>query len=272
VTLPKTQLLKLQREGIALTARIDDPKTRNAMSETLMAEFEAVLAAIHDDRNVRALIVRGADGAFCAGADLKQTREALASPPNPGVRDPLIDINERAGRLFAQLNACPALTIAVIDGPAMGGGFGLACCMDITLATPRARFALSETTLGIPPAQIAPYVIARIGRATTRRLALTGQRLDGAEANAIGLADYFFERDTGAEERLVELLTMLKRCAPNANAETKRLILNAGGLVGQAYIAEAASSFAACLRGEEGQEGLAAFVEKRPAKWIASGP
>jgi isohexenylglutaconyl-CoA hydratase len=271
VTLPKTQLLKLHREGIALTARIDDPKTRNAMSDTLMAELEAVLAAIHDDRSVRALIVRGANGAFCAGADLKQTREALASPPMPDVRDPLIDSNERAGRLFAQLNACPALTIAVVDGPAMGGGFGLACCMDVTLATSRARFALSETTLGIPPAQIAPYVIARIGRASTRRLALTGQRLNGAEADALGIADGVFETEAAADERLVELLTMLKRCAPNANAETKRLILNADGLVGHAYIAEAARSFAACLRSEEGKEGLAAFAEKRPAKWIASG-
>jgi isohexenylglutaconyl-CoA hydratase len=270
MTLPKTQLLELRREGIALTARIDDPKTRNAMSEALMTELEAVLDAIHDDRSVRALIVRGANGAFCAGADLKQTREALASPPLPDVRDPLIENNERAGRLFAQLNACPALTIAVVDGPAMGGGFGLACCMDITLATSRARFALSETTLGIPPAQIAPYVIARIGRASTRRLALTGQRLNGAEAGALGIADGFFETEAAADERLVELLTMLKRCAPNANAETKRLILNADGLVGQDYIAEAARSFAACLRGEEGKEGLGAFAEKRPAKWIAS--
>jgi isohexenylglutaconyl-CoA hydratase len=268
MTLPETQLLNLRREGIALTARIDDPKTRNAMSETLMAEFEAVLAAIQGDRSVRAFIVRGTDGAFCAGADLKQTREALASPPMPGIRDPLIDLNERAGRLFAQLNACPALCIAVVDGPAMGGGFGLACCMDVTLATPRARFALSETTLGVPPAQIAPYVVARIGRAAARRLALTGQRLDGVQANTIGLVDYFFESDVGVEEHLVELLTMVRRCAPNANAEAKRLILNTGGLAEKAYIAEAASSFAACLRGEEGHEGLAAFAEKRPAKWM----
>lgn len=271
MTLPQTCLLNIQREGIALTARIDDPKTRNAMTETLMAEFEAVLTEIQNDRSVRAFIVRGTGGAFCAGADLKQTREALASPPMPDVRDPLIDLNERAGRLFAQLNECPVLCIAIVDGPAMGGGFGLACCMDITLATSRARFALSETTLGVPPAQIAPYVVARIGRAATRRLALTGQRLDGAQANAIGLVDYFFDSDVDAEEQLIELLAMVRRCAPKANAEAKRLILKTGALPEEVYIAEAARSFAGCLRGEEGHEGLAAFAEKRPAKWTEDG-
>src|SRR5258708_4794653 len=262
MSLPQTRLLNLRRDGIALTAQIDDPKTRNAMSETLMAEFEAVLAAIENDRTVRAFIVRGTGGAFCAGADLKQTREALASPPMGGVQDPLIVLNERAGRLFAQLNECPALCIALVDGPAMGGGFGLTCCMDVSLATPRARFALSETTLGVPPAQIAPYVIARIGRAATRRLALTGQRLDGAQASSIGVVDYFFESEAAAEVKLLELLAMVRRCAPNANAEAKRLILKADALPQAAYVSEAAISFAACLRGNQGREGLAAFPEK----------
>ncbi len=271
MSLPQTQYLKLHHEGIALTARIDDPKTRNAMSDELMADFEAVLAAIHGDRSIRALILRGTDGMFCAGADLKTTHKALASTPAPGQRDPLMDVNERGGRLFAALNACPALTIAVVDGPAMGGGFGLACCADITIATRRARFALSETVLGLAPAQIAPYVVAKIGAAATRRLAMTAQRLDGARAHAIGLADEFCEDEIGAEAYVAELLTMLKRCAPHANAETKRLILHAHGLVDDAYREEAARSFAACLRGEEGHEGLAAFAEKRSAAWVEVG-
>ena len=271
MTLPATQYLKLHQEGFALTARIDDPATRNAMSDTLMADFETVLAAVADDRSIRALIVRGTNGAFCAGADLKTTREALATPPAPGGRDPLRDANERGGRLFAQLNACPALTIAVVDGPAMGGGFGLACCADITIASARARFALSETVLGLIPAQIAPYVVARIGPAATRRLAMTAQRIDGAQAYAIGLADYLCDNDTAIDARVIEILAMLARCAPHANAETKRLILHAHGLAADAYREEASRSFAACLRGDEGREGLAAFAEKRPAVWAGTG-
>ena len=268
MNLPETQLLKLRRDGIALTVKIDDPKTRNAMSDTLMAELETVFAAVENDRSIRAMVITGTDGVFCAGADLKATRETLASPPAVGDRDPLIDYNERSGRLYARLNACPTLTIAVIDGPAIGGGMGLACCADVTIATPNARFALSETLLGIAPAQIAPYVVARIGRPASRRLAMTAQRFDGAQAKAIGLVDYICDDEVAVGERIVELLAALRRCAPNANAEAKRLILNTAGLTDAAYIAEAGRTFAACLRSDEGQEGLAAFAEKRPAKWV----
>ncbi len=266
-TLPDTKLIRLERSGGTLTARIDDPATRNAMTAALMDEMDALLAAIRDDRSVRILVVRGTAGAFCAGADLKSTREALASPPGPGAPDPLLAFSERAGRFFAELNACPAFTVAVVDGPAMGGGFGLVCCTDFVLATDRARFALSETTLGIPPAQIAPYVVARIGGAASRRLAMTGQRLTGPEAEAIGLVDHSCPTEAEADVRLAELSATVGRCAPGANAETKRLVLAAAGVVAAAYVADAASSFAGCLRGAEGQEGLAAFAEKRSPGW-----
>ena len=266
--LPETCLLKLDLRDGVLSARIDDPATRNAMSDALMAEFEAVLAAIDGDRSIRALVVRGTDGAFCAGADLKSTREALASSPAAGEADPLAALSVRAGRLFARFQACPAFTVAVVDGPAMGGGFGLVCCMDMSFATDRARFALPETMLGIPPSQIAPYVVARIGRAATRRLAMTGQRLSGAEAAAAGLVDESHATAAACDERVAALLAMVARCAPHANAETKRLVLAAPWPVTDAYMAEAAQAFAACLRGPEGREGLDAFAAKRPAAWM----
>ena len=115
------------------------------------------------------------------------------------------------------------MTIAVVDGAAVGGGMGLAAAADIVVATQRARFALSETSLGIPPAQIAPHLVARLGERLARRLALTGARLDGREAAALGLADFTCDSDAERDARIEALLASIERCAPGANAEAKRL-------------------------------------------------
>ena len=129
-----------------------------------------------------ALVVEGDGGVFSAGADLKALAAALASPPAPGAPDPIEALNAAGGRFFARFAALPFVTIALVDGAAVGGGMGLAAAADIVIATPRARFALSETSLGLPPAQIAPYLVARLGERVARRLALTGARLDGGRS------------------------------------------------------------------------------------------
>jgi isohexenylglutaconyl-CoA hydratase len=147
----------------------------------------------------------------------------------------------------------------LVDGAAVGGGMGLAAAADIVIATPRARFALTETSLGLPPAQIAPYLVARLGARVATRLALTGARLTGAEAAALGLADIYSETD--GTDRLAEVLGTVARCAPGANAVTKRLLRS---VASPEYIGEAA------LRGAEGREGLAAFAQKRAPAWAAS--
>ena len=138
------------------------------------------------------------------------------------------------------------------------------------IATQRARFALAETSLGIPPAQIAPYLVARLGERHVRRLALTGARVDGREAAAIGLADYYCETDEQRDATLATLVEQIGRCAPGANAVTKRLIQASRDGATPAYIEDAARSFAACLRGPEGREGVAAFLEKRVPSWAGS--
>ncbi|GGC68056.1 enoyl-CoA hydratase/isomerase family protein [Chelatococcus reniformis] len=266
--LPATTILKLDRQGSRLYATIADPSTRNAMTAALVEDLWAVLNATENDRSLRTLILQGADGAFCAGADLKGTNKALDSAPGAGEVDPLEAQNRAGGELFAKLNEHPLAVIAVVDGPAFGGGFGMACCADIVLATPRARFALSETGLGIPPAQIAPYVVGRIGLRMARRLGLAGTRLDGAQAQDIGLVDFYCETADSLEATLTKVLNDIGRCAPGANAVTKRLFLSVGSLSPAAYRDEAARAFAGCLRGEEGQEGVRAFAEKRPARWV----
>jgi isohexenylglutaconyl-CoA hydratase len=266
--LPATKVIRLDRRGFRLIATIDDPATRNAMTDELVADLFAVLDATKDDRSIRVLVLQGANGAFCAGANLKGNLARLKTDVKLEETDPILTANRRGGELYAKLNAHPMLVIAIVDGPAFGGGLGLTSCADIVLATPRARFALSETGLGIPPAQIAPYVVARVGLKHARRLALTGARFDAREGVAIGLVDHLCPRDDDLQAALNAIYENVGRCAPGANATTKRLLLASIGRRPEELTDEAATAFSAALRGEEGREGLAAFLEKRPARWV----
>jgi len=263
--LPATRVLELERKGGYLFVTMNDPATRNTLSATMLADLEAVLAVTRDDRTLRALILQGRDGVFCAGGNLKGAFGEAAPAADAG--DPVHEENQRGGRLFHSLNRHPMTVIALVDGPAMGGGLGLACCADIVITTPRARFALSETNLGLTPAQIAPFVINRIGLAAARRLALTGARFDGAVAAAIGLSDHHCESPERAADTVQRLLAEIGRCGPHANAITKALLLEVAGIDRDDLIRRAADAFTACLRSDEGREGIAAFIEKRRPLW-----
>ena len=250
--------LRTRREGRHLILTMADAGRQNALSADMVAEFDAALDAL--PQGLGALVIEGEGGVFSAGADLKALHAALAAPA--GENDPLEALSIAGGRFFARVHALPCVTVAVVDGAAVGGGMGLAAAADLVIATPRARFALTETSLGLPPAQIVPYLVARLGARVATRLALTGARLDGREATALGLADFYSETD-GAD-RLAEALDAVARCAPGANATTKRLLR---GFASPDYVADAAQAFAAALRGPEGREGLAAFAQKRAPRW-----
>ena len=258
-------LLHLRQTGRRLTIVLDDPRRQNALSAEMVGEIEGALDAAPP--GLAALVIEGANGVFSAGADLKSLSAALEKSPEPGEADPLEALNAAGGRFFARFAALPYVTIAAVDGPAVGGGMGLAAAADIVVATARARFALTETSLGIPPAQIAPHLVARLGERVARRLALTGARLDGREAAALGLADFYCDSDAERDAKLEALLASIERCAPGANAEAKRLFRACRTQTSEAYIETAAKSFAAALRGPEGREGLSAFVEKRAPSW-----
>lgn len=267
-TLPATTVIQVERQGSRLYATINDPSTRNAMTQGLTTDLNAILALAEQDRTLRTLILQGANGAFCAGADLKGTNKQQGAAVASGDEDPLEASNRAGGELFARLDQCPLTVIAVVDGPAFGGGFGMTCCADIVITTPRARFALSETGLGIAPAQIAPFVVNRIGPRHARRLGLAGTRLNGEQAAEIGLADFYCPDEETLNETLTALLNDIGRCAPGANAETKRLFRLCHAMPLEEYRKVAAKSFATCARSAEGQEGVRAFAEKRPAAWV----
>ncbi len=259
--------LRLEARGVHLVVTLDHAATKNALNEILMQELDAVLDAAKGDGDIRSLVLRGANGAFCAGADLKAALATLESAG--GALGPLMDMNRPVGTLYAKLNRFPKPVIAVVEGPAFGGGFGMTCCADIVLAGPGALFALSETLLGLPPAQIAPYVTQRLGMATARRLGMSAMRLDGPGAQAVGLVDEAFDESDALEARLAATLNLIGKCAPEALAATKALLLDSQEDRPEAMIDRAAEAFATCMASDEGREGVLAFNEKRPAGWVA---
>lgn len=266
--LPACATLKLERRGPHLHVTLNRPEARNALTEEMVRELLAVTAAIADDRAVRSVVLRGADGTFCAGGDIKGFRAAFSTPPPAhGAADPIAVNNRRFGEFMTRINALPQTVVAVVEGSAFGGGLGLVCASDVAVCRADTRFALSETGLGIPPAQIAPFLVQRIGLTHARRLALTGVRFDGREAGRLGLVHFVCEDDVSLEQRLQEVLEHVGRCAPGANAATKAILLASTEQPLEQVLDGAAHAFAEALRGPEGREGVSAFMEKRRPTW-----
>ena len=266
--LPECAHLKLALRGANLHVTLDRPESRNALTEEMVRELLAVIDAIAGDRGVRSIVLRGAGGTFCAGGDIKGFRASFSAPlPADGAPDPIAVNNRRFGEFMARINAVPQTVVAVVEGSAFGGGLGIVCAADVAICRADTRFALSETGLGIPPAQIAPFLVQRIGLTSARRLALTGARFDGREAARLGLAHFVCENDAAMAQRLDEVLEQIGRCAPGANAATKAILLASTEQPLRQVLDGAAQAFADALRGAEGREGVAAFLEKRKPSW-----
>lgn len=263
--LPTTQALLLERDGSVLTIWLNRPEAKNALSAEMVEELDAVLTAVRDDRSLRTLVLRGKGGVFCAGGDIKGFKSGLqGGAPDP---DEVARGNRRFGDIMIALNEQPQTVIVLVEGAAIGGGLGLACVGDITLVTADARFRFSETSLGIPPAQIAPFVTERVGLTNARRLMLTGARFKGEEAVRLGIAHNVAADADELEAKCAEVLRQIAYCAPGANATTKQIIFAATRLPRAEAQDFAARGFAECMLGEEGREGVTAFIEKRAPAW-----
>jgi isohexenylglutaconyl-CoA hydratase len=269
-TLPECQTLALRRDGWRLHVTLNRPEARNAMSLAMVRELTDVFAAIAADRDIRAVILRGAGGNFCAGGDIKDMAAGRAAEPGPDGKDPLALVNRAFGAMCMRIEEAPQAVVAVLEGAVMGGGFGLCCVSDVAVAADDARLRLPETGLGVPPAQIAPFIVRRVGYSAARRLAVTGGALDAGEALRLGLVHHVTDR-AGLDGQLAKILADIARCAPEAVATTKRLVLAASGAPHGAALAAlldaAADDFARAARGPEGVEGMLAFIQKRNAAW-----
>lgn len=229
------------------------PERRNAFNAELIAELTHAFTDVGD---ARAVVLAGDGPSFCAGADVDWQRSAIDLSYDENVEDAL-----RLYRMCETIDHCPAPVIARIQGYALGGGSGLAACADIAIAGSDAVFGFSEVKLGIIPAVISPFVLPKIG-AHARRYFLTGERFDAASALRIGLvSEVTDDLDASVERVLAELLTS----GPEATREAKRLVRDRPG-------GEETARIAARLRaGDEGQEGLRAFLDRRGAGWRSDG-
>lgn len=261
-TYPDTKDIALEAAPGWLTVWLDRPDVRNALSQRMADELRLVFEAVRADRTVRGITIRGRGGTFSSGGDIKGFTAVVE-----GGIDVAAAFNRRAGELFHLLNELPQVVLALVEGTALAGGLGLACAADIVVATEDAKFALTETQIGIPPAQIAPLVVQRVGPAVARRIMLTAARLDAQEAKAIGLADFVVGDSSAFDQQERELRKRVLACAPGANAVTKEILLASRSLQGESLMDFAAQRFAAAIIGNEGREGIAAFLEKRKPRW-----
>lgn len=265
-SLPATTAIELELKSGWLCIWFNQPESRNALSQELTGDLLNVLDAVRDDREVRGITLRGRGGVFCAGADLKAFRSGHQGGAG-GSRDAVIEQSKRGARMFDKVNTMPQVVIAAIEGAAMAGGFGLACCADVVICEANAKFAMTETAIGLSPAQISPFVVQKLGFAVARRLMLTAARFDGREAQALGFADFVAEGAEALEAIETQIRRQVLRCAPGAVADTKALILSLPGLDRGQTVQAAAENFAGRMLSEEAREGVASFVEKRKPKW-----
>ncbi|MPM31007.1 2,3-dehydroadipyl-CoA hydratase [bioreactor metagenome] len=274
--MPHYTHLRVHRLQDVLFVTLNSPATRHALSPEMTAELYQVSTLIQADLSLRAVVLRGSQGFFCAGGNIGSFQSRLDAHVQSAPQqiqdlkqDPIAARNREFGKFLELWSALPVPIIAVVEGAAMGGGMGLACTADVVLATEGAKFGLTETTLGIIPAQIAPFVRARIGRRNALRLGMFGEQVSGPQAVALGLVDELAADSQALDERLAHWLTRMCRCAPRANQALKHLFRGNDGVAAASLsqtLDAAARSFSDCMR-DEGPEGIAAFKERRSARW-----
>jgi len=264
VKIPQTDSIITNLENSWLTISFNRPEKRNALSRQLIMDIFQILETVRDDRSIRGITFRGQGGTFCAGADLKEFQKILSAGDK--AKKMADAASSLVGQLFKTISACPQVTVSVVEGAAMAGGFGIACSTDLLITMSNARYALTETQIGLTPAQIAPYVINRLGFAKGRKMMLLGDHIDGNDALKIGLADYVADDTEKLSEVLENIQQQVMKCAPGAIAATKEIIDSCNTI----NTVMAADLFSDCLVGDEGQEGFSSFFEKRKPYWAIS--
>jgi len=262
-TMPEAPPILLDRDASGIvTVTLNRPQVGNAYNESLLRALIAGLDDLRADATVRALVIRGAGRHFAAGADINWLAEVADYPPERAYQCSLATT-----LAMQQLNEFPRPTFAVIQGACFGGGAGIACCVDVALATPAAIFGLTEVRVGVAPTPISTHMVHAMGLRQARRYALTGERFDAAEALRIGLVHEVVE--AGAiEGRLAAILSETLLAAPGAVAVTKASFLGANGLTLDArQMALLAHEGWMQRASAEGREGLAAFRDKRRPAW-----
>ena len=254
-------LLDTSERGVA-TVTLNRPEVGNAYNADMLAALIDGLRTLAADPAVRCLVVRGAGKNFQAGADIRWLNQVADYPP-----DENLAASMATTRAMQLLNEFPKPTIAVIHGACFGGGVGIACCVDVALATPDAQFGITEVRVGVSPTPISTYMIGAIGLRHTRRYALTGERFGAEEAMRIGLVHDVVAADE-MEAKIAGVIDAVFLSGPSAMAITKRSFLGANGLLlDERQVTMLAHEGWMARASAEGHEGTAAFREKRVPAW-----
>jgi methylglutaconyl-CoA hydratase len=254
-------MLTVTHENSVATVTLDRPETRNALSGELIARLRECFAALATDESVRVVVLTGAGTAFSAGADIAWMQAAAEFTADDNERDA-----RKLAETFATIDRCPKPVVARVNGAAFGGGVGLVACCDVAVAVEGARFAFSEVRLGIAPATVGPFVVRKIGASQARALFLTGERFDAARAKEIGLVHTIVPADE-LDAMVARQTDMLLQGGPHALAAAKELVQELPGMAEGEQRTYTAALIAHLRTSPEGQEGLRAFLEKRPASW-----
>ena len=253
------------------TITLNRPEVRNAMSLAMVNELMGALHHAESTSDVRAIVLRGAGGHFCAGgdiADMAQARMKLASQGQGTEGDPVADFNAQFGHLCLAYARTHLPVVTVLEGTVMGGGFGLACVSDVSLALSNTMFRLPETSLGVIPAQIAPFLVERLGYSQAKRLAVTGAKINAEQALELALVHEVLPNPDAMNDALKRTLSQILACAPGAIGVTKGLMARARLTPAEHLINDAARLFSRAVLSEEGQEGTSAFMQKRAPSWV----
>ena len=248
--------------GIAVIT-LDRADKHNALNAQVIEELTDALVTLEEQTTIRMVILRGNGPSFSAGADLDWMKAAADYTRHENEQDAY-----RLAEMLRKLANLPQMTVALVQGAAMGGGAGLVAACDVAVALKDAKFRFSEVRLGLTPATISPYVIAAIGPRWAKALFVSAESFDAAFAEKIGLVQYVVEDQTGLTEMEEYIADLAMQAAPGAVQDSKRLVLDLAGVeIDQALSHETAKRIAARRASDEGREGLAAFLEKRKPTW-----
>ena len=254
-------LVEQTQAGPVLTVALNRPESHNAFTPEMVEQLTAVFRSLATRDEIRVVVLTGNGRSFCAGADLSFMRAAADYTFAENVAD-----GEAIFDLMYAIDQCPKPVVGRVNGAAIGGGVGLVSCCDIVVAVERARFGLSEVRLGIVPAVISPFVLAKIGVANGRELFLTGERFKAERAKAIGLVQHVVT-EADLDEKVNERVSQLLLAAPGAQADAKELIRQVANQPPATMRAYTTDLIAQRRASAEGREGMSAFLEKRKPDW-----
>jgi len=251
-------------EGPVTTITLNRPEVRHALNEDLIRDLRSWAGRVPADGSVRVVVLRGAGATFCAGADLQWMSKMAGYSLEENLADARL-----AASMFLALDSLPVPLIGRVHGAALGGGAGLAAVCDVVVAADDATFGFTEVVLGILPAMISPYVVRKIGLSAARELCLSGARFSATRAKDVGLVHDVVSED-GLDLAVDRHVAQFLKAAPSAVAATKRLLSQVAGRPPAEVLEQTVNAIATQRVSAEGQEGMRAFLQKRPASWLPS--